>query len=1101
MRKFTTDFLYPTLDDPQFNFKIATRKEFADTAQPEIDVDREASEIADQLCNAEFELAPHQAFVRNFLSFQTPYNGLLLYHGLGSGKTCSAISVCEEMRSYMQQMGITKRIIIVASPNVQDNFKLQLFDERNLALVDGLWNLSACSSNTFIQEINPMAMKGLSRDTVVRQIKAIINKAYLFLGYLELANYIDSHRDEGAEDTDQYKSRLKRTFQGRLMVIDEVHNIRESDDAKTKRVSSRLSSLVQNAGGMRLLLLSATPMYNSPKEVAWLLNLLHVNDGREPFTARDLFTKSGDIVKDAGGKHSLIAQKSIGYVSFVKGDNPYTFPFRVWPKSFDEDHTFSEANSPTVQMNGKQIVQGLELISVYTTTLSEYQTQVYDLIVSNLKKTNMNRAFEELDGFGYTFLQRPLEALNICFPSSSFSKGEIVEPSTLVGARGLKRVVSFTVDKATMARSKFVYKEPYADDPPFQKKNISKYSAKLASFLDSVNESTGVILAYSQYIDGGLVPLALALEEQGYRRAQKELGLLQNPAPPNGLSYAIISGDRGLSPSNPIEVAMATNLSNKNGDDVKVILISLAGSEGLDFKFIRQVHVIDPWYNMNRIEQIIGRAVRTCSHKALPFEQRNVMLFLYASIIPTAPKTEAADVYVYRTAEGKAVAIGRISRILKENAVDCLLRSDLDVRLEGREVAQVLSNGKSLSLPLGNKPFSAACDYLESCQYSCAPTASVPQDDIKLDTYAKSYIMANTDRLITRIRQLFAVRHFYFKRDLVSAINVSRSYPAVQINAALDRLVTNGNEFVKDKYGRPGRLQNIADLYVFLPLEVNGNEISLYQRSVPIQYKRKHLMPVRIAVEEKKESVAPSLQKTVSTTFSAIQYALGGNQEAPEDSWYSIVRGIMPVLLETGFTRASLLQSVASHAFESLSAEEKVELLNGLGAGAGNAEITSAIRAHVEAASLDENTMLVLEKGNPIILSQEASDWKVSQVGLTATMKDQVRTRLGEYQPFATKCGPYVGFLGAWKDNYLVFKIKDSKLPRNKGARCDQSSKASLVKKLSAIGYAKYASDTRFGRTQLCCITEIVLRHLNTQREQGLKWFATPAIMHLLLAK
>ena len=55
-------------------------------------------------------------FVRNFV-FQTPYNGLLLFHGLGTGKTCSAISVCEEMRDYMKQTGITKDCG-VASPNV-----------------------------------------------------------------------------------------------------------------------------------------------------------------------------------------------------------------------------------------------------------------------------------------------------------------------------------------------------------------------------------------------------------------------------------------------------------------------------------------------------------------------------------------------------------------------------------------------------------------------------------------------------------------------------------------------------------------------------------------------------------------------------------------------------------------------------------------------------------------------------------------------------------------------------------------------------------------------------------------------------------------------
>ena len=93
-------YLYPSLDDPNFTSKISQRKEFYDTRyeKPVGSIE----EVSDKLCNAEFELAPHQMFVRNFLSFQTPYNGLLLYHGLGSGKTCSAISVSEEMRAYLK---------------------------------------------------------------------------------------------------------------------------------------------------------------------------------------------------------------------------------------------------------------------------------------------------------------------------------------------------------------------------------------------------------------------------------------------------------------------------------------------------------------------------------------------------------------------------------------------------------------------------------------------------------------------------------------------------------------------------------------------------------------------------------------------------------------------------------------------------------------------------------------------------------------------------------------------------------------------------------------------------------------------------------------
>ena len=117
------NYLYPNLNDPNFNIKIAEKKEFNDTQYDGKITDVEKQ--AEILCNADYELAPHQLFVRNFLSFQTPYNSLLLYHGLGTGKTCSAISVSEEMRDYLTQMGITSKIIVVASPNVQDNFKFQ----------------------------------------------------------------------------------------------------------------------------------------------------------------------------------------------------------------------------------------------------------------------------------------------------------------------------------------------------------------------------------------------------------------------------------------------------------------------------------------------------------------------------------------------------------------------------------------------------------------------------------------------------------------------------------------------------------------------------------------------------------------------------------------------------------------------------------------------------------------------------------------------------------------------------------------------------------------------------------------------------------------
>ena len=134
--------LYPTLNDQNFNTKIALRKEFFDTKM-DVDNTKNVEEEAEILCNAQIELAPNQQFVRNFLSVETPYNSLLLYHGLGTGKTCSAISVAEEMRDYMKQMGITQQIIVIASPNVQENFRLQLFDERNSERLSQVYGISA----------------------------------------------------------------------------------------------------------------------------------------------------------------------------------------------------------------------------------------------------------------------------------------------------------------------------------------------------------------------------------------------------------------------------------------------------------------------------------------------------------------------------------------------------------------------------------------------------------------------------------------------------------------------------------------------------------------------------------------------------------------------------------------------------------------------------------------------------------------------------------------------------------------------------------------------------------------------------------------------
>jgi hypothetical protein len=99
-------------------------------------------------------------------------------------------------------------------------------------------------------------------------------------------------------------------------------------------------------------------------------------------------------------------------------------------------------------------------------------------------------------------------------------------------------------------------------------------------------------------------------------------------------------------------------------------LASDFATEGIDLRYVREVHVMDPWYHMNKIEQIVGRACRFCSHAALPLEKRNTTLYLHAC---SRPRKETVDLYAYRIAQSKFERTKDVERVLIQTSVDCAL--------------------------------------------------------------------------------------------------------------------------------------------------------------------------------------------------------------------------------------------------------------------------------------------------------------------------------------------------------------------------------------------------------------------------------------------
>ena len=113
------------------------------------------------------------------------------------------------------------------------------------------------------------------------------------------------------------------------------------------------------------------------------------------------------------------------------------------------------------------------------------------------------------------------------------------------------------------------------------------------------------------------------------------------------------------------------NPENKKGKIAKIILISPAGSEGINLKNVRQVHILEPFWNEVRIEQMIGRAIRQCSHADLPMNERNVTVYRFKMVRKN--KKETTDEKMEDISRRKNNLIQSFLEAIREVAVDCEL--------------------------------------------------------------------------------------------------------------------------------------------------------------------------------------------------------------------------------------------------------------------------------------------------------------------------------------------------------------------------------------------------------------------------------------------
>ena len=226
------------------------------------------------------------------------------------------------------------------------------------------------------------------------------------------------------------------------------------------------------------------------------------------------------------------------------------------------------------------------------------------------------------------------------FYIKSRQRSNIVYPNGLTGDAGL------TALTATMIRN-----------------NLNVYSTKYAHLITKLKKNK-LSFVYSGFTgEGGIAAITKCLRASGWSDYFE--------AGPGKRRYVVWSGDQTAREKDLIR-ATFNSRANDNASQIQVVIGSPSIKEGVSLLRVRQVHVMETYWNHSRLAQVYGRAVRYCSHKTLSTEDRNVMIYIYAATDGSKELSplHSIDLYMLDIADKKREETDPIVRALIDVAVD-----------------------------------------------------------------------------------------------------------------------------------------------------------------------------------------------------------------------------------------------------------------------------------------------------------------------------------------------------------------------------------------------------------------------------------------------
>ena len=193
-----------------------------------------------------------------------------------------------------------------------------------------------------------------------------------------------------------------------------------------------------------------------------------------------------------------------------------------------------------------------------------------------------------------------------------------------------------------------------------------------------------------------------------------------------------------------------------------------------------------------------------------------------------------------------------------------------------------LANGDEIDFNIGHSDKSQICDFMD-CNYTCKPEFNESDYKESLFTYNDKYIVLTVTKIIEIIKRLFKEKYVFEKKDLIKSINARRKYKIDEIYNALSILINDKTEYIEDNIGRKGRLINIRELYLFQPMEVEMETLTMYQRRHPQPYKPESLT---IELNEFDKEDKRKKKDVISIFLQQLDYVFIDNKfEGDYNSW------------------------------------------------------------------------------------------------------------------------------------------------------------------------------------------------------------------------